>query len=103
MCHFTNLVYYLHFQIFLLVEIVKQPCFLHFNTFLFIYFSFASSIQYKTSKEGSTMGITVSHSTMLAHCQALTQACGYTEGEEDSAYYELLVLYHLFITVTWIF
>lgn len=37
--------------------------------------------QYKTSKEGSTMGITVSHSTMLAHCQALTQACGYTEGE----------------------
>ncbi|XP_027878979.1 disco-interacting protein 2 homolog A isoform X9 [Xiphophorus couchianus] len=38
-------------------------------------------IEYKTSKEGSTMGITVSHSTMLAHCQALTQACGYTEGE----------------------
>ncbi|XP_014850918.1 PREDICTED: disco-interacting protein 2 homolog A isoform X11 [Poecilia mexicana] len=38
-------------------------------------------IEYKTSKEGSTMGITVSHSAMLAHCQALTQACGYTEGE----------------------
>ncbi|MEQ2157360.1 Disco-interacting protein 2 A, partial [Goodea atripinnis] len=42
-------------------------------------------IEYKTSKEGSTMGITVSHSAMLAHCQALTQACGYTEGGEDSA------------------
>lgn len=27
------------------------------------------------------MGITVSHSAMLAHCHALTQACGYTEGE----------------------
>uniref|UniRef100_A0A8C5ED02 DMAP1-binding domain-containing protein n=1 Tax=Gouania willdenowi TaxID=441366 RepID=A0A8C5ED02_GOUWI len=38
-------------------------------------------IEYKTSKEGSTMGITVSHSAMLAQCHALTQACGYTEGE----------------------
>ncbi|XP_024142110.1 disco-interacting protein 2 homolog A isoform X2 [Oryzias melastigma] len=38
-------------------------------------------IEYKTSKEGSTMGITVSHSAMLAHCHALTEACGYTEGE----------------------
>ncbi|XP_060786412.1 disco-interacting protein 2 homolog A isoform X2 [Neoarius graeffei] len=38
-------------------------------------------IEYKTSKEGSTMGITVSHSAMLAHCHALTQACVYTEGE----------------------
>ncbi|XP_062862253.1 disco-interacting protein 2 homolog A [Trichomycterus rosablanca] len=38
-------------------------------------------IEYKTSKEGSTMGITVSHAAMLAHCHALSQACGYTEGE----------------------
>uniref|UniRef100_A0AAQ6A7B9 DMAP1-binding domain-containing protein n=1 Tax=Amphiprion ocellaris TaxID=80972 RepID=A0AAQ6A7B9_AMPOC len=38
-------------------------------------------IEYKTSKEGSTMGIAVSHAAMLAHCHALTQACGYTEGE----------------------
>ncbi|XP_041857869.1 disco-interacting protein 2 homolog A isoform X14 [Melanotaenia boesemani] len=38
-------------------------------------------IEYKTSKEGSTMGITVSHSVMLAHCHALTQACCYTEAE----------------------
>uniref|UniRef100_A0A3B4UYK9 Disco interacting A n=1 Tax=Seriola dumerili TaxID=41447 RepID=A0A3B4UYK9_SERDU len=38
-------------------------------------------IEYKTSKEGSTMGITVSHSAMLAHCHALTQACCYTEAE----------------------
>uniref|UniRef100_A0A671Z428 Disco interacting A n=1 Tax=Sparus aurata TaxID=8175 RepID=A0A671Z428_SPAAU len=41
-------------------------------------------IEYKTSKEGSTMGITVSHSAMLAHCHALTQACCYTEGEKDT-------------------
>ncbi len=27
------------------------------------------------------MGITVSHSAMLAHCHVLTQACGYTESE----------------------
>ncbi|KAM4024632.1 disco-interacting protein 2 homolog A isoform 8-T8 [Anomaloglossus baeobatrachus] len=36
-------------------------------------------IEYKTSKEGSTMGVTVSQSAMLAHCHALTQACGYSE------------------------
>ncbi|KAM9804649.1 disco-interacting protein 2 homolog A isoform 5-T5 [Neosynchiropus ocellatus] len=38
-------------------------------------------IEYKTSKEGSTMGVTVCHSAMLAHCHTLTQACGYTEAE----------------------
>lgn len=41
-------------------------------------------VQYKTSKEGSTMGVSVSHSAMLAHCHALTQACGYSEGEWDT-------------------
>ncbi|XP_044160849.1 disco-interacting protein 2 homolog A isoform X1 [Bufo gargarizans] len=38
-------------------------------------------IEYKTSKEGSTMGVTVSQSAMLAHCHSLTQACGYSEAE----------------------
>ncbi|RXM98401.1 Disco-interacting protein 2-like A, partial [Acipenser ruthenus] len=38
-------------------------------------------IEYKTSKEDSTMGIAVSHTAMLAHCHALTQACGYAEAE----------------------
>ncbi|CAL9689779.1 unnamed protein product [Knipowitschia caucasica] len=38
-------------------------------------------IEYKTSKEGSTMGVSVSQAAMLAHCQALTQSCSYTEGE----------------------
>lgn len=41
------------------------------------------------------MGITVSHSAMLAHCHALTQACGYTEGEQDTLY--LLLKYPYFI------
>ncbi|XP_068101412.1 disco-interacting protein 2 homolog A isoform X5 [Hyperolius riggenbachi] len=41
----------------------------------------AAYIEYKTSKEGSTMGVTVSQSAMLAHCHALTQACGYSEAE----------------------
>uniref|UniRef100_A0A3B3Z6K6 Uncharacterized protein n=1 Tax=Periophthalmus magnuspinnatus TaxID=409849 RepID=A0A3B3Z6K6_9GOBI len=38
-------------------------------------------IEYKTSKEGSTMGVSVSQAAMLAHCRSLTQACSYTEGE----------------------
>uniref|UniRef100_A0A8C5UA64 Disco interacting protein 2 homolog B n=1 Tax=Malurus cyaneus samueli TaxID=2593467 RepID=A0A8C5UA64_9PASS len=38
-------------------------------------------IEYKTSKEGSVMGVTVSRVAMLAHCQALSQACNYSEGE----------------------
>ncbi|CAH2306337.1 disco-interacting 2 homolog A isoform X3 [Pelobates cultripes] len=41
----------------------------------------AAYIEYKTSKEGSTMGVTVSQAAMLAHCHALTQACGYSEAE----------------------
>lgn len=39
-----------------------------------------SPVQYKTSKEGSVMGVTVSRVAMLAHCQALSQACNYSEG-----------------------
>ncbi|XP_048202013.1 disco-interacting protein 2 homolog A isoform X4 [Perognathus longimembris pacificus] len=38
-------------------------------------------IEYKTSKDGSTVGITVSHESLLAQCRALTQACGYSEAE----------------------
>ncbi|KAK2509727.1 hypothetical protein MC885_020993 [Smutsia gigantea] len=38
-------------------------------------------IEYKTSKEGSTVGVTVSHTSLLVQCQALTQACGYSEAE----------------------
>uniref|UniRef100_A0A5G2RGK2 Disco interacting B n=1 Tax=Sus scrofa TaxID=9823 RepID=A0A5G2RGK2_PIG len=38
-------------------------------------------IEYKTSKEGSVMGVTVSRLAMLSHCQALSQACNYSEGE----------------------
>ncbi|XP_044531635.1 disco-interacting protein 2 homolog A [Gracilinanus agilis] len=38
-------------------------------------------IEYKTSKEDSTVGITVSHASVLAQCRALTQACSYAEAE----------------------
>ncbi|XP_051854330.1 disco-interacting protein 2 homolog A isoform X4 [Antechinus flavipes] len=38
-------------------------------------------IEYKTSKEGSAVGITVSHASALAQCHALSQACGYSEAE----------------------
>uniref|UniRef100_A0A667XSC8 Disco interacting A n=1 Tax=Myripristis murdjan TaxID=586833 RepID=A0A667XSC8_9TELE len=54
-------------------------------------------IEYKTSKEGSTMGITVSHSAMLAHCHALTQACGYTEGEWDTVWLFIRYLWFIFV------
>ncbi|XP_076171146.1 disco-interacting protein 2 isoform X4 [Ptiloglossa arizonensis] len=38
-------------------------------------------IEYTTDKDGSVMGVTVTRSAMLSHCRGLTQACGYTEGE----------------------
>ncbi|XP_031776930.1 disco-interacting protein 2 isoform X9 [Nasonia vitripennis] len=38
-------------------------------------------IEYTTDRDGSVMGVTVTRAAMLAHCRALTQACGYTEGE----------------------
>lgn len=38
------------------------------------------SFQYKTCKDGSVLGVTVTRIALLTHCQALTQACGYTEG-----------------------
>lgn len=37
--------------------------------------------QYKASKEGTVMGVAVSKISMLTHCQALTQACNYCEGQ----------------------
>ncbi|XP_072744168.1 disco-interacting protein 2 homolog C isoform X3 [Anoplolepis gracilipes] len=38
-------------------------------------------IEYTTDKDGSVMGVTITRAAMMAHCRALTQACGYTEGE----------------------
>ncbi|XP_060940153.1 disco-interacting protein 2 homolog C-like [Limanda limanda] len=38
-------------------------------------------IEYKTCKDGSVLGVTVMRVAMLAHCQALTQSCSYTEAE----------------------
>ncbi|XP_043468504.1 disco-interacting protein 2 homolog A isoform X6 [Leptopilina heterotoma] len=38
-------------------------------------------IEYTTDRDGSVMGVTVTRAAMLSHCRALTQACGYTEGE----------------------
>uniref|UniRef100_A0A8C3AWK1 Disco-interacting protein 2 homolog Ba n=1 Tax=Cyclopterus lumpus TaxID=8103 RepID=A0A8C3AWK1_CYCLU len=38
-------------------------------------------IEYKASKEGTVMGVAVSKISLLTHCQALTQACNYCEGE----------------------
>lgn len=36
--------------------------------------------QYKTCKDGSVLGVTVTRIALLTHCQALTQSCCYTEG-----------------------
>ncbi|RUS70530.1 hypothetical protein EGW08_021709, partial [Elysia chlorotica] len=38
-------------------------------------------IEYALNKDGSTVGVTVTRSTMLCHCQTLTVAANYTEGE----------------------
>ncbi|XP_072297869.1 disco-interacting protein 2 homolog C isoform X2 [Eucyclogobius newberryi] len=38
-------------------------------------------IEYKTCKDGSVLGVTVTRTAMLAQCQALTQCCSYTEAE----------------------
>uniref|UniRef100_A0A3B5MQK9 Disco interacting protein 2 homolog C n=1 Tax=Xiphophorus couchianus TaxID=32473 RepID=A0A3B5MQK9_9TELE len=38
-------------------------------------------IEYKTCKDGGVLGVTVTRTAMLTHCQALTQSCSYTEAE----------------------
>ncbi|TRY76155.1 hypothetical protein DNTS_003790, partial [Danionella cerebrum] len=38
-------------------------------------------IEYKTCKDGSVLGITVTRMAMLTHCQTLTHICGYSEAE----------------------
>nr|XP_057943175.1 disco-interacting protein 2 homolog C isoform X6 [Doryrhamphus excisus] len=38
-------------------------------------------IEYKTCKDGGVLGVTVTRVAMLSHCQAITQACTYTEAE----------------------
>ncbi|XP_061094234.1 disco-interacting protein 2 homolog C isoform X5 [Conger conger] len=38
-------------------------------------------IEYKTCKDGSVLGVTVTRTALLTHCQSLTQSCGYTEAE----------------------
>ncbi|TWW70667.1 Disco-interacting protein 2 -like protein C, partial [Takifugu flavidus] len=38
-------------------------------------------IEYKTCKDGSVLGVTVTRIALLTHCQAMTQSCSYTEAE----------------------
>ncbi|XP_067218089.1 disco-interacting protein 2 homolog C isoform X1 [Chanodichthys erythropterus] len=38
-------------------------------------------IEYKTCKDGSVLGITVTRMAMLKHCQTLAHTCGYSEAE----------------------
>uniref|UniRef100_A0A3Q4MV68 Disco-interacting protein 2 homolog B-A-like n=1 Tax=Neolamprologus brichardi TaxID=32507 RepID=A0A3Q4MV68_NEOBR len=40
-------------------------------------------IEYKANKEGTVVGVAVSKVAMLTHCQSLTQACNYCEGDVD--------------------
>uniref|UniRef100_A0A3Q0SGD9 DMAP1-binding domain-containing protein n=1 Tax=Amphilophus citrinellus TaxID=61819 RepID=A0A3Q0SGD9_AMPCI len=41
----------------------------------------SSEMLYKTCKDGSVLGVTVTRIALLTHCQALTQSCSYTEAE----------------------
>lgn len=54
---------------------------------VFVYLSFPP--KYKASKEGTVMGVAVSKISMLTHCQALSQACGYCEGQSSAPYVTL--------------
>ena len=65
----------------LLLKRPQPPLFGVVTEIYILLFFFLEILQYKTSKEGSTVGVTVSHSSLLAQCQALTQACGYMEGK----------------------
>ncbi|XP_053386607.1 disco-interacting protein 2 homolog C-like isoform X2 [Mercenaria mercenaria] len=38
-------------------------------------------VEYTTGKDGSTVGVTVTRKGAFCHCQTLTVACNYTEGE----------------------
>lgn len=49
------------------------------------------SVQYKANKEGTVVGVAVSKVAMLTHCQALTQACNYCEGEQRLASYRMSI------------
>uniref|UniRef100_A0A3B3I744 Disco interacting protein 2 homolog C n=1 Tax=Oryzias latipes TaxID=8090 RepID=A0A3B3I744_ORYLA len=40
-------------------------------------------IEYKTCKDGSVLGVTVTRIALLTHCQALTQSCSYTEDHRE--------------------
>lgn len=53
------------------------------------------SVQYKANKEGTVVGVAVSKVAMLTHCQALTQACNYCEGECTYRH----TSYHMMISV----
>lgn len=55
--------------------------FSHSNLLLERAFAVFFCSQYKASKEGTVMGVAVSKISMLTHCQALTQACNYCEGQ----------------------
>lgn len=52
------------------------------------------SVQYKANKEGTVVGVAVSKVAMLTHCQALTQACNYCEGEWLTSYHMTIYVIH---------
>lgn len=54
----------------------------HIITLLKCMYAVFLCLQYKASKEGTVMGVAVSKISMLTHCQALTQACNYCEGQK---------------------
>jgi len=64
------------------IEVLFRTCSRSFgiSTLLLMYMLFH---QYKASKEGTVMGVAVSKISMLTHCQALTQACNYCEGQSS--------------------
>lgn len=63
---------------------------------MYLMFCVCNGLQYKTCKDGSVLGVTVTRIALLTHCQALTQSCGYTEGEFNTN--TIYTLSHRFVT-----
>ena len=48
---------------------------------MYVYIYVAYFMQYATMKDGSALGVAVSRSAILTHCQSLCTACLYKEGK----------------------
>uniref|UniRef100_A0A667ZYE7 Disco-interacting protein 2 homolog Bb n=1 Tax=Myripristis murdjan TaxID=586833 RepID=A0A667ZYE7_9TELE len=58
-----------------------DPAYIEVTLFMYVLGTLKTTHPLYLNKEGTVMGVAVSKVAMLTHCQALTQACNYCEGE----------------------